>query len=176
MPVASAIWPMRIPLSCRPTAKRDRAIFEFFLSTGCRVAELCSVKRSSIDFIDRSAVIYGKGGKYRKVFLSTACLYHMDAYLNSYELHSDYLFENKFKNKFSTRFIQLLLKDIGKACGISYLHPHLIRHTTATMLYSRGMQVAEIQKILGHKSIATTLIYAEIDDTLLHQHHQKIFG
>lgn len=160
--------------SCKNT--RDRAILEFIYSTGCRVSELCGIKKSDIDWRDNSVHLFGKGNKHRTSFLNAKAEYYLRQYLNSRNDDSDYLFvslRKPYKN-LDKCAVEKIFRDLSDNSNLEKkLTPHILRHTTATTGLSNGMPIDEIQKILGHASINTTMIYAKTNIENVKASHKK---
>lgn len=163
------------------TSARDRAVIEFLYSTGARVSELCGIKISDVNFATREVKLFGKGRKTRTSYLSSSALFYIKEYLDerakrSYEKDPEYLFvsERKPHHCLQKSFIRKLVAGIGRDAGLdANLFPHRIRHTTATHAISRGMDVTEVQKLLGHAKPETTLIYAKIAQDSVRNAHRK---
>ena len=156
--------------------KRERAIIEFIYSTGCRVSELCIVKKNDIDWNDKSVHLFGKGSKHRTSFINAKAEYYLKEYLKSRDDDSEYLFvsERKPHDSIKKCGVEKIIREISKRSGISKkLTPHILRHTTATTALTNGMPIDEIQKILGHSSVNTTLIYAKTDMENVKIDHKK---
>lgn len=141
--------------------KRDLAIVDTLYSTGCRVSELINMKFNDVDFINNSIHIIGKGGKHNIVYLNTNSQLSLNDYINTERKgNSDYIFVSYRSpfNGLSVRSIQNLFDDMNVNFKIS---PHILRHTSATLALQSGMPITQVQKMLGHSSVATTQIYAE---------------
>lgn len=140
---------------------RDRTILEFLLSTGCRVAELCSVNRNDIDFITKELKVIGKGNKERTVYLSDKCIVYLKLYLKSRHDNNKALFVSKDyrAKRLSISGIENILKDLGNNTNVVNVHPHRFRRTLCCNLITRGMHIEDVKVILGHSSIDTTMIY-----------------
>lgn len=155
---------------------RDRAILEFIYSTGCRVSELCGIKKSDVDWHDNSVHLFGKGNKHRTSFLNAKAEYYLKQYLESRTDDSDYLFVSlrkpfKHLNKCG---VEKIFRDLSDNSNLEKkLTPHILRHTTATTGLSNGMPIDEIQKMLGHESVNTTLIYAKTNIENVKVSHKK---
>ena len=147
--------------------KRELALFDFLLETGARVSEVSNAKISDIDWNKKCIKIIGKGNKERIVYMTSRCIVNLQEYLKTRTDGSDYLFVHKDKNHKQLRpnGIRTILKILSKLAGVKHIHPHKLRHTLATMLLMRGMKVQNIQKILGHENIQTTMIYCEVLDS-----------
>lgn len=156
---------------------RERMTVEVLYSTGCRVTEFTSIKVNDIDFVNGEIVVLGKGGKYRKVYLSDRAIILINEYLRERDYDSEYLYSAiRFRNKqLSNRSVENMIHEIAGRTDIKKkVTPHVIRHTYATLSLNRGMPVNEIQKILGHSSISTTMIYAETSDNLKLEHNRYV--
>lgn len=155
---------------------RDRAMIEFLYSTGCRVSELCGVKISDVDFDSKTVQLFGKGSKYRKGFLNAKSIFYLKRYLENRKGDSEHLFvgerfpyEKINKDAVDKRFRVLSEKaNIGRK-----ITPHLLRHTTATMAIQNGMPVTDIQMLLGHENVSTTMIYAKTNQNEVQTKHAK---
>lgn len=159
---------------------REKAIIDFLYSTGCRVSEMCNAKLINIDWKKKSVFIeHGKGGYSRFVYLNAEAEVSLRAYLVSRTYQSEYIFAPARKAKLTQttpRAIQKLVKNIVKRANIDPSHkitPHVLRHTTATQALHNGMPIEQVQKLLGHKQINTTLIYTKLDDAEIQAAHSK---
>lgn len=168
----SAIDMEKLRAAC--VSDRDRAMIEFLYATGCRCDELVNVKLSDIDFERKEVLLFGKGKKERISYLNARSIVAIQKYLKDRGGTSFYLFCSCRKpyGKLSTRNIEKVLKAIGESAGVN-VTPHIIRHTTATDAINKGMPIEQVQKLLGHESIATTLIYAETDQNNVKYGHEK---
>lgn len=168
--------------------KRNKAIVEFLYSTGCRVSEACSIKRSDINFDEGTIEVLGKGRKYRTVYLSKRCKFALQDYLNSRTDGLDALFVSDFSNAkggleaYQNQHVGVqplqpagmrdLFKAASRKCGFR-VHPHLLRKTVATHALKRGMPIDQVKTMLGHESIATTTIYAQTQQEEVKHSHEK---
>ena len=148
------------------TAK-ERAIVEMLLSTGVRVSELTSMKIEDINFGNLSVhVVHGKGNKERITYTTPVAAKYLLTYLNGRkEADRDYLFCNMYHEQLRPGGVNRILKTIEKRAGVENVHPHRFRRTFATNLAKRGMEIQEIQRLLGHANLNTTMIYVAVDDT-----------
>lgn len=143
------------------TNKRDRAIMEFLLSTGCRVSEMVSVNISDIDQIDHSLDVIGKGGKKRTVYIKESAWLHIKLYLESRTDNEPSLFINKRKptKRISVDAVESMMKAWAKKINLASCHPHRFRTTLCCTLLNKGIDVVTVRDILGHSSVDTTMIY-----------------
>lgn len=158
-------------------SRRDKAIIEFLLSTGCRVGELINVKINEIDWNKMSLLVIGKGDKQRKVFFNERTKVCIKKYLKTRDGNSEYLFcgvRKPFSN-LGTRGIQSIINKIELKSDLSInLHPHIFRHTFATRALSSGMPLEVVQVLLGHETIDTTRIYAKVKETNIEYMYKQI--
>lgn len=170
----TAVQMEKLRNSC--TNLRDKAIIEFLYATACRVGELVIIKKSDVDFDRKEVHLFGKGKKHRLSYLNARAIVALQAYLTSREDDSDYLFVGLRRphEQLSTRSVELLLKKYGQKAGIdAKCTPHVIRHTTATDAINKGMPVEQLQKLLGHEQIETSLHYAKVSSDIVKLDHQK---
>lgn len=145
--------------------KREKALIEFFFSTGCRISEVSGICLDDIDFVHRSVRVLGKGGKERLVYFSVRAQLLLQDYLHNRNSDTDALFSNTRApyGPMSPRSIQKVIKSLGLSASLPQgVHPHLLRHTFATLSLNNGMDITVIQKLLGHNQLSTTQIYASI--------------
>lgn len=155
---------------------REKALVEFLYSTGARVTEVCGVKKTDIDFYKGEVIVLGKGNKHRKVYLNARSKLLLGQYLTSRDDDSEYLFvsERKPHNVLKKEAIERNIRLIGERAELDRpLTPHLFRHTLATLMLQRGTPITEVQKILGHVNINTTMIYAKVSDEDVKASHMK---
>lgn len=154
--------------------KRELAMIDTLYSTGCRVSELVNMKLSDINSEDKSIHIVGKGSKHNTCYFNTNAQISLNEYLKERKDNSDYLFVagKKPYNKLSTTMIEKIVKDLGHKAGLE-ITPHIMRHTSATLALQSGMSLPQVQKMLGHASSDTTLIYAEILQDDIKNSHLK---
>ena len=154
--------------------KRDLAMVDVLYSTGCRVAELVNMKFTDIDYNENSIKIIGKGKKHNTVYLNTNAQLSLNEYMTERKGKSDYLFVSKRSpyDQVSTRTVEKVFKDLGDELGFK-LTPHILRHTSATLALQNGMPITQVQKMLGHSSVATTQIYAETSQEDIANSHKK---
>lgn len=151
-------------MACGTT--RERAIIEFLYSTGARVSELTSIKKTDINWYEKSVRLIGKGRKHRISFLNAKAEVILKKYLQSRTDDSDFLFVSVKKPycKLSKDAVEKIVRNISNKTFNTIgkrITPHILRHTTATTALQSGMPIADISKLLGHESIDTTMIYAK---------------
>ena len=157
-------------------SQRDKAIVEFFYSTGCRLDEAQQLDKKHIDWSTGKITVLGKGKKERIVFLNAKSKVHLWKYIELRSDNNDALFvcERQPHGKLGRRTFQTIFNELGKRAGINKdVYPHLIRHTMATNMLNNGASLAEVQKYLGHTSPASTQIYAQLDNEVMQQSHKK---
>ena len=155
---------------------KDKAIIEMFYSTGCRVTELERLNIEDVDFIRKEVSLFGKGDKHRTSYLNAKAELALRNYLASRDDNNPALFvsDREPHNRIRKAAIEKRVRKLGETSGIGRrVYPHLIRHTTATDGLDRGMPVEEVQQILGHVNIATTMIYAEVSKANVKNDHRR---
>lgn len=159
--------------ACR--SKRDRALVEILLASGVRVSELSAMNVVDIDMVGMIVQVkHGKGGKERKTYVNPVACKHLRDYLKSRpEKHEEALFCNTKHERLEDSGIRYILKQIAGRAGVNDCHPHRFRRTFATSLSNRGMDVQEIQQLMGHSSITTTLQYISINDDRVKASYRK---
>lgn len=159
--------------------KTDLAMVDFMFSTGCRVSEVVHAKLSDINWQNHSVkVINGKGKKDRTVYMSDRCVLSLKDYIDNIRKgDSEYIFVSKCRpyNALTIGCIEKRLRLIVKRCGeiSTPVSPHIMRHTFGTLGYQGGMKLEELQVVMGHESIDTTRIYAEINSDDVRVAHAK---
>ena len=153
---------------------KERALIEVLLASGMRVSELTNVRISDIDFNKLSVhVTKGKGSKERTVYINELARTHLQKYLLSRKAIGDYLFYNKKGNPLNAGGVRHILNEIAKRANVDNVHPHRFRRTFASGLASRGMELQEIQRLLGHTNINTTLEYVYTSDEKVHSSYLR---
>ena len=160
------------------TEIRDLAMIDFLISTGVRVGELVNLKKTDLNIQDRSCVVLGKGGKQREVYFDARTKIHLKEYLQSRTDDSPALFVSlKAPNeRISIGAIEARLRKFGKKLGLQKVHPHKFRRTLATMAIDKGMPIEQLQQLLGHRRIDTTLQYAMVKQSNVKIAHRKYIG
>ena len=158
---------VRMREACRDM--RDRAIFELLLSSGMRVSELCSLDRADVDLQARECEVLGKGRKRRTCYFSAAAKYYLGKYLESRDDEDPALIVSLMSphDRLEISGVENIVRAIGLRAGVDNVHPHKFRRTMATNNLRRGMKLEEIQQLLGHSNMDTTLIYAKVDKEML---------
>lgn len=142
--------------------KRDRALIEFLYSTGCRVSEVENLRIENIDFDNNECVVLGKGNKERIVYFTDAAKLHLQNYLETRVNNKTGALFASLKNQFQPLMksgIEAAVRRLGIKSGVNKVTPHRFRHTLTTVLVNRGINIQDMQVILGHKNIQTTQIY-----------------
>jgi len=155
--------------------KRNLLIIELLLLTGIRVFELCEIKKESIDFDNKIIIIDGKGRKQRKVFISNnKTLGLLKEVIKIFDIQNGYIFLNRSFKPITDQTIRNVVKDSCKKClNLDGITPHIFRHTFATILLNKGVDIRHIQILLGHNSIATTQIYTQMDESIFKEVSMK---
>lgn len=160
------------------TEIREKAVFEFLISTGCRASEVCGVKITDLDFNNRTLLVIGKGNKQRRVYFTDRCKIALKNYIKSRTDAEPWLFvgDRKPHRKLGTRALQVIVDKMKVKSGLDIkLHPHIFRHTFATSALNSGMKMEIVQAILGHEDMATTGIYAKLQDyNIQHAYRQLV--
>ena len=157
---------------------RDLAMVDLLASTGMRVGELAKMNREDIDFQERQCVVFGKGNKEREVYFNARTKIHLKRYLESRKDNNPALFVSLSTphNRLTISGVEVRLRQLGRKAGISKVHPHKFRRTLATMAIDKGMPIEQVQKLLGHVKIDTTLHYAMVNQTNVKIAHRKFIG
>ena len=157
---------------------RERAMIEFFYSTGCRVSEMAILKKEDIDFSTKEVRLFGKCRKHRVSYLNARAEYTLQKYWATRKDDTDAVFctIRKPYHALQKQAVEQVIHNIGVRSGIGRpLFPHLIRHTTATNAIDHGMDVTDLQKLLGHTRISTTMIYAKVtQENVRYSHHRYV--
>lgn len=157
---------------------RDLAIIDMLASTGMRIGEMVLLNKADIDFNERECVVFGKGDKERVVYFDARTKIHLQNYINSRTDENPALFvtlRSPFE-RIKIGGIETRLRKMGKELEIEKVHPHKFRRTLATMAIDKGMPIEQLQQLLGHKRIDTTLQYAMVKQSNVKQAHRKYIG
>lgn len=154
---------------------RDLAMIDFLASTGVRVGELVNLDRVDIDMQERSCVVLGKGGKEREVYFDARTKIHLQNYLNSRIDNNPALFVSLLRpyDRLKISGVEIRLRELGKRINIKKIHPHKFRRTMATKAIDKGMPIEQVQVLLGHRKIDTTLQYAMVNQNNVRNSHKK---
>lgn len=157
---------------------RDLAIIDMLASTGMRVGELVKLDRSDIDFANRECIVLGKGNKQRKVYFDARTKIHLQRYLNSRKDDNSALFVTLQRpyNRLQISGVEIRLRRLGEKLNLNKVHPHKFRRTLATMAIDKGMPIEQVQQLLGHQSVDTTLQYAMVNQSNVKSSHRKYIG
>ncbi|PNP96465.1 integrase [Hoylesella timonensis] len=157
---------------------RDLAMIDLLASTGMRVGELVKMNREDIDFHERQCVVFGKGNKEREVYFNARTKIHLKRYLESRTDNNPALFVSLSLpyNRLTIGGVETRLRQLGKRAGLNKVHPHKFRRTLATMAIDKGMPIEQVQRLLGHVKIDTTLHYAMVNQTNVKMAHRKYIG
>ena len=157
---------------------RDLAIIDLLASTGMRVGELVRLNRGDIDFEGRECVVLGKGNKQRKVYFDARTKIHLQSYLVSRTDQNEALFVSLQMpfNRLQISGVEIRLRNLGRKLNINKVHPHKFRRTMATVAIDKGMPIEQVQQLLGHQNIDTTLQYAMVNQANVKASHRKYLG
>ena len=157
---------------------RDLAMIDMLSSTGMRVGEMVLLNREDINFEERECVVFGKGDKERIVYFDARTKIHLQNYLNSRKDDNPALFVSLQSpyNRMNIGGIEVRLRQLGKRLGLNKVHPHKFRRTLATMAIDKGMPIEQLQQLLGHRRIDTTLQYAMVKQSNVKIAHRKYIG
>ena len=154
---------------------RDLSLIELLISTGMRVGELVNLNISNLNFEDRSCIVLGKGNKEREVYFDAKTKLHLKEYISKRNDTNDALFVSLREphQRLSISGIELIVRNLGVNTNINKVHPHKFRRTLATMAIDKGMPVEQVQKLLGHVKIETTMHYAMVNQSNVKISHRK---
>lgn len=154
---------------------RDLAILELLISTGMRVGEITRLNISGMNFQERSCIVLGKGNSEREVYFSAKSKMYIKKYLEMRTDNNEALFVSLIKpyNRLGISGIEILIRNLGKEANINKVHPHKFRRTMATMAIDKGMPIEQVQKLLGHIKIDTTMEYAMVNQNNVKNSHRK---
>lgn len=157
---------------------RNRALIEFLYSTGVRVSELVALNVGDVEIGKQELIVYGKGSKERKTYLTDGAKFHLQRYLQIRKqegLEEQPLFVtlDKPHNRLTVAGIQYMLRQLGERAKVKNVHPHRFRRTIATDLLSRGMPIEQVKEFLGHEKLDTTMIYCSVKEENVQSSHKK---
>lgn len=160
------------------TELRDLAIIDMLASTGMRIGEMVLLNKADINFNERECIVFGKGDKERVVYFDARTKIHLQNYINSRTDENPALFvtlRSPFE-RIKIGGIESRLREQGRQLDIQKVHPHKFRRTLATMAIDKGMPIEQLQQLLGHKRIDTTLQYAMVKQSNVKLAHKKYIG
>ena len=154
---------------------RDLAILELLISTGMRVGKITRLNISDMNFQERSCIVLGKGNSEREVYFSAKSKIYINKYLETRTDDNEALFVSLIKpyNRLGISGIEILIRNLGKEANINKVHLHKFRRTMATMAIDKGMPIEQVQKLLGHIKIDTTMEYAMVNQSNVKNSHRK---
>ena len=154
---------------------RDLAIIDFLYSTGIRVGELVKLNISDINFEERECIVFGKGDKERKVYFDAKAKLHLQAYINTRNDTNPALFVTLDKPHVRLKIsgVEIRLRQLGKRLNLERIYPHKFRRTVATRAIDKGMPIEQVQRLLGHSQIDTTMQYAIVNQNNVKTSHRK---
>lgn len=154
---------------------RDVAMIDLLYSTGIRVGELVRLNRSDINFSERECVVFGKGDKERRVYFDAKSKIHLINYLKSRTDDNPALFVSLDRpySRLKISGVEIRLRQLGRKLNLDRVHPHKFRRSMATRAIDKGMPIEQVQKILGHSQIDTTMQYAIVNQNNVKAAHRK---
>ena len=157
---------------------RDLAMIDLLASTGIRVGEMVLLNREDINFHERECVVFGKGGSERLVYFDARTKIHLLNYLDSRDDDNPALFVSLTlpRERLMIGGVETRLREIGKQADMQKVHPHKFRRTLATRAIDKGMPIEQVQRLLGHVRIDTTMHYAMVNQTNVKNSHRKFIG
>lgn len=160
------------------TCLRDHAIIDLLYSTGMRVGELVNLNIEDVDFEARECIVFGKGDKERRVYFDAKAKIHLQNYLKSRTDDNDALFVtlDSPHERLKISGVEIRIRQLGRKLNLNKIHPHKFRRTMATRAIDKGMPIEQVQKILGHSQIDTTMQYAIVNQNNVKSSHQKFIS
>ncbi len=157
---------------------RDLAIIDLLNSTGMRVGELVGLNINDIDFNERECIVLGKGDKQRKVYFDAKTKIHLKKYIESRNDNNEALFVSLQKpyKRLQISGVEIRMRQLGHKLNINKVHPHKFRRTLATRAIDKGMPIEQVQQLLGHQKIDTTLQYAMVNQSNVKIAHRKFIS
>ena len=154
---------------------RDLAIIDLLYSTGIRVGELVNLNKSDINFEERECVVFGKGDKERRVYFDAKAKLHLQKYIEARNDDNPALFVtlDAPHNRLKISGVEIRLRELGRKQNLERIHPHKFRRTMATRAIDKGMPIEQVQKILGHSQIDTTMQYAIVNQSNVKASHRR---
>ena len=160
------------------TELRDLAIIDLLASTGMRIGEMVRINQNDINFVERECVVLGKGDKQRMTYFDARTKIHLQNYLSTRTDDNPALFVSLKApyERLKINGVEKRLRAFGEKLGINRVYPHKFRRTLATMAIDKGMPIEQLQQLLGHKRIDTTLQYAMVKQSNVKSAHRKYIG
>ena len=160
------------------TCARDLAMIDLLYSTGIRVGELVNLDIADVNFEARECVVFGKGDKERRVYFDAKAKLHLQNYLSCRSDNNPALFVtlDAPHNRLKISGVEVRLRELGRSVNLVKIHPHKFRRTMATRAIDKGMPIEQVQKILGHSQIDTTMQYAMVNQINVKTSHQKFIA
>lgn len=157
---------------------RDLAMIDLLYSTGIRVGELVNLNIADINFEERECIVFGKGDKERRVYFDARTKLHLKKYISERSDSNPALFVTlDYPNsRLKISGVEIRIRDLGKSLELDKIHPHKFRRTMATRAIDKGMPIEQVQKILGHSQIDTTMRYALVNQNNVKESHRKIMA
>ena len=154
---------------------RDLAMIDLLYSTGIRVGELVNLNIDDIDLEGRECIVYGKGDKERRVYFDAKAKVHLKEYIETRSDSNQALFVtlDSPHDRLKISGVEIRLRQLGRRLDLEKIHPHKFRRTMATRAIDKGMPIEQVQKILGHSQIDTTMQYAMVNQNNVKTSHQK---
>ena len=154
---------------------RDTAMIDLLYSTGIRVGELVKLNIEDIDFSERECVVFGKGDRERRVYFDAKSKIHLKNYIESRKDNNPALFVtlNAPYDRLKISGVEIRIRELGRMLNLEKVHPHKFRRTMATRAIDKGMPIEQVQKILGHSQIDTTMQYAIVNQNNVKASHRK---
>lgn len=155
--------------------KRDLAMVDLLYSTGIRVGELVRLNIDDISFEERECVVFGKGDKERRVYFDAKAKLHLQDYLKERKDNNPALFVTLDApyERLKISGVEIRIRNLGRSINVEKIHPHKFRRTMATRAIDKGMPIEQVQKILGHSQIDTTMQYAMVNQSNVKNAHRK---
>lgn len=157
---------------------RDLAMIDLLYSTGIRVGELVHLNIADVNFEERECVVFGKGDKERRVYFDAKAKLHLQAYLNSRKDENPALFVtlDEPHDRLKISGVEIRMRELGRTAHLERIHPHKFRRTMATRAIDKGMPIEQVQKILGHSQLDTTMEYAIVNQNNVKTAHRRFIA
>ena len=158
---------------------RDRALVEFLYSTGVRVSELVALNVGDVEMGRQELIVYGKGSKERKTYLTDSAKFYLRRYLQTRTTEEGindrplFVTLDNPHDRLTVAGVQYMLRQLGQRAGVENVHPHRFRRTIATDLLNRGMPIEQVKEFLGHEKLDTTMIYCTVKEDSVRASHKK---